>query len=341
MKYTKLLFLLIGMTLLGSVLDSNLLGDKKEEPIDLVKASANIMEYMNYQMMELFFSSNNVNPKLLQYIKIANNVSELFNIKLNNCTKRKDNSISCIGDFRKIKANIYIIKKIKYDNQDIYVKKDIYLEVHQRGKPIDDLKLLEIKGNTNRDVNNIVTLLFNKPVKRNDFSAFYLINRFNDTFQIPFKVIKENTTSLIINLNLDNIIPDMYFIYFKYAGKLYYYNRDKFINIVDKNKNNDFNLTKILYFFESGKKAQLCYLFFDTLYSKTLQSLSFCDYNSSKIQVDAACTSSYTKNKDEEKCLLDLTKVKKGNYYICEYYWQNSPEPLKVKTKKYYKVTIK
>ena len=51
MNYTKLLFLVAFLTLLGSVLDFNLLRDYKEEPIDLIKASANIMEYMNYQMM--------------------------------------------------------------------------------------------------------------------------------------------------------------------------------------------------------------------------------------------------------------------------------------------------
>jgi hypothetical protein len=340
MNYTKLLFLLAFLTLLGSVLDFNLLGDHKEEPIDLIQVSANIMEYMNYQMMELFFSTNNVNSKLLQDIEISRNGSELFNIKLNNCTKRKDNSVSCVGDFRKIQAGIYTIIKIKYDNKDIYVKNNIYLEVHKKGLPGEDLKLLEIKGETNREENNIVTLTFNKVIKGNDLSDFYLVNIFNDTFQIPFKVIKQDNTSLIINLNLDLIIEDKYFIYFKYAGKLYY-NYNKNINIIDKNKNNDFILTKILYNFDGGEKDQLCYLFFDALYPKSLQTLSFCDYYSNKIKVDATCTSYYTKKKVEEKCLLDLTKVEKGNYYLCEYYWQNGPDPLKVKTKNYYKVIVK
>ena len=340
MNYTKLLFLVAFLTLLGSVLDFNLLRDYKEEPIDLIKASTNIMEYMNYQMMELFFSTNNINPKLLQDIEISRNRSEFFNIKLNNCTKRKDNSVSCVGDFRKIQAGIYMITKIKYENKDIYVKNDIYLEVHKKAQPGDDLKLIEIKGETNREENNVVTLTFNKVMKGNEFSSFYLVNRFNDTFQIPFKVIKEDNTSLIINLNLDLMIEDKYFMYFKYAGKSYY-NYNKYINIIDKNKNNDFYLTKILYNFDGGEKDQLCYLFFDALYSKSLSSLSFCDYNSNKIKVDANCTSSYIEKKDEEKCLLDLTKVEKGNYYLCEYYWQNSPDPLKVKTKNYYKVIVK
>lgn len=341
MNYLKLSFLLIFLTLLGSVLDSNLLIDHQEEPMDLIQVSSDVKEYTNYQLMKLFFSSNEVNPKLLQDMQISNNSGELFNIKLNNCTKLKNNSLGCIGDFRKIKADKYKINKINYDNKDILVKKDIFLEVHKKGEPVEDLKLLEIKGDTYRDEKNIVTLIFNKNIKQNYFTTFYLVNKFNDTFEIPFEVIKEDNTSLMINLNLDLIIEDKYFMYFKYEGKIYYNNNERYINVIDENKNYDFNLTKVLSFLEGGKKDQKCYLFFDTLYPKTLHSLSFCDYNFNKIEIEADCSSDYyDEKKDEEKCLLDLTNVKKGNYYICEYYWKNNQNPLRVKTKKYYKVIV-
>ena len=135
--------------------------------------------------------------------------------------------------------------------------KEIPFEVH---KKIENLNLLEIKGDTNQEENVILTLIFDRNIKGNDFSNFYLLNDLNDTFNIPFKIINEDKSSLIINFNFDLIIEGKYHLNFIYKKNLYN-NYKKNINIINQNKDDRHILTNVIYQFRAGKKEQRDYFF--------------------------------------------------------------------------------
>ena len=99
--------------------------DDKPKDIDLTNVLANVTEYMDNQFIKLIFANSiNIIPQLIKHIEIENN-NEHYNIKLNCNNKLKDNSINCLGDFKEVKANKYIIKKLNYNNKDINIMKEI------------------------------------------------------------------------------------------------------------------------------------------------------------------------------------------------------------------------
>lgn len=231
MKLINLSLLVLYLTFLGSSFALNLKGNQ-DTTIELKGVLTNITEYSDKQMIRLFFvnDADSMTLSLIQNIEISNK-EEHHTIPLN-CNKvLKDKAVCCTGDFQNVRGDKYKINKLKYNNIDIELKKDISFDVHKR---VTFVALLDIKGEAYQEGNTKLTLIFDRNVKGNEFSNFNLRNNFNVTFNPQYKIEKEDKASLEINFNFEKIPEGKYYINFMYKKKPFYDNK-KTINIIKRN----------------------------------------------------------------------------------------------------------
>ena len=178
-------------------------GDKKEEDKGqkLIDVFSNLTE-SNYEQMIVFNLRYLLwSPYSIKWLNIFNNRNEHFRIKLD-CKYNTNTNYTCIADFSKIVADIYVVETLEVDYKyekysTIYPKGKITIEMHE--KP---LKLLSIKGDAQEGNSSMLNLTFNKQVNKNEFGGFYIFND-TDIYNLTKKEIFQYNSNSSIEVKLD------------------------------------------------------------------------------------------------------------------------------------------
>jgi hypothetical protein len=229
-------------------------GDKKEEKEDkgqkLINVFSNITESNYEQLITFELKYKLFSPYSIKWLNIFNNRNEHFRNKLH-CQYNTNTNYTCLVDFSKIKADIYVVEYLEVDFRyedmsNIYPKGKVTIEVHE--KP---LKLLSINGNAQEGNYSMLNLTFNKNVNKNEFGGFYVFND-TDIFNLTRKEIFQYNDSSSIEVELDfKKVPSAYYhmgVIYKghdwrfLDSKLYVFEKSKshfknfFMNLFSQNK---------------------------------------------------------------------------------------------------------
>jgi len=299
--------------------------DNKTEKIELIDVAFTSNLYSEYQSLILFFSNNNTNSRLINGIGIYNyHVSRHFEL---NCLKKgRNNSVICPVNFSNIDTGYYNVMYYEYNHSFYNASKYISFYVFKKSEPIqEDLKLLGIYGEAFSKIISNLSLVFNKNVNPNNFSAFYLIDRKSMyRYYVNFTIHRTYNTSMNISFDLTNVPKGDYNVLFYYSRKNYTTNIT--LNVKEKEILSENELIDIYHNFKRYKDNQVAYFsFYGRIKTNFLAYIVLSDsYSKINVLQTKGCTiiSSDAYGYDL-KCNLNLTYVNEGKYTISEYYINN------------------